>query len=187
MEARNSWSFPGPSGEARPASFFSKKFMHWNQDANTSLETIIGNANRAKGEGMCGLITCFSPGFDSGVFYKDIPIPTEALPHALTGFVYREATWNPDLTVDGMRDRTQKRFFGKEAPKNLSNDLWKLREIMRTKKGMDQVSAIEQHIQEAHSNAGPKTLEGLAIMTRAVNDIHTYQAKKKLIRVQGRG
>src|SRR5262249_9084086 len=132
MEARNSWSFPGPGGEARPASFFSKTFMHWNQDANTPLETIVANANRAKAEGMSGLVTGFSPGFDIGVFYKDIPIPTDALPHALTGFVYREATWNPDLTVDAMRDRTHKRFFGNEAPKVLSDDLWKLREILRT-------------------------------------------------------
>jgi hypothetical protein len=179
MESRKSWSFPGPSGEARPASFFSKKFMHWNQDANTPLETLIGNANRAKAEGMSGLVTCFSPGFDSGVFYKQIPIPTDALPHALTGFVYREATWNPDLTVDGMHDLVQKRFFGKEAPKNLSDGLWKLREIMRTKKGVEKVDAIEQHIQEAQSNAGPKTLEGLAIMTRAVNDIHNLPKKKR--------
>ena len=186
MEARNSWSFPGPSGEVRPASFFSKKFMHWNQDANTTLETIIGNAKRAKGEGMCGLVTCFSPGFDKGVFYKDIPIPTDALPHALTGFVYREATWSPDLTVKEMHDLAQRRFFGKEAPKNLSDDLWKLREIMRTKKGIEQVAEIEEQIQKAHSNASPKTLEGLAIMTRAVNDIHKYQAKKKLNGVQGR-
>ena len=128
---------------------------------------------------MNGLVTCFSPGFDKGVFYKDVPIPTDALPHALTGFVYREATWNPDLTVDDMHDLAQRRFFGKEAPKNLSDDLWKLREIMRTKKGVEQVSEIEQHIQEAQSNAGPKTLEGLTIMTRAVDDIQKVLTKKK--------
>jgi hypothetical protein len=77
-----------------------------------------------------------------------------------------------------MRDQVQKRFFGKEAPKKLSVDLWKLREIMRTKKGVEQVSEIKQHIQDAQSNAGPKTLEGLTIMTRAVDDIQNVITKK---------
>jgi hypothetical protein len=78
-----------------------------------------------------------------------------------------------------MHDRTQKRFFGKEAPKYLGDDLWKLREIIRTKRGVKQVGEIEKHINEARSKASPKTSEGLAIMTRAMNDIRIYLPQKR--------
>jgi hypothetical protein len=179
MEARKSWSFPGPGGDLRPAAFFSNRVMRWKLYCGLSYEEMIADANRVGTDGMFGMGIDFSPGFATGSFYNDIPFPTDILPYSLTGFVFREATWNPALTVEEMHDCTQNRFFGKEAPKYLGDDLWKLREIIRTKKGLEQIRGIEKHINEAHSNASPKTSEGLAMMTRAVNDIRIYLPPKK--------
>lgn len=179
MEARKSWTFPGPGGELRPASYFSNRVMRWKLYSGLPYEEMIADANRVGTDGMYGMAIDFSPGYLSGSFYKDIPFPTEILPYALTGFVFRETTWNPALTVEEMHDRTQERFFGKEAPEYLSDDLWKLREIIRSKRGVNQLGEIERHIDEAKTSASPKTLEGLEIMRRAVNDIRTYLPPKK--------
>lgn len=179
MEARKSWSFPGPGGELRPTSYFSNRVMRWKLYSGLPYDEMIADANRVGTDGMYGMAIDFSPGYLSGSFYKDIPFPTEILPYVLTGFVFREATWNPALTVEEMRDRTQERFFGNEAPDYLSGDVWKLREIIRSKRGVNQLGEIERHIEEAKTSASPKTLEGLEIMTRAVTDIRTYLPKKK--------
>lgn len=174
MEARNSWSFPGSDGQLQPASSFSNRVLRWKQYYNKPLEELIAEANRAQREGLYGMAIAFEPGYATGSFYKEVPFPTEILPYALTGFAFREATWEPTLTAEQMRERVQKRFFGADAPKTLGDDLWTLREIIRTRKGADQINAIEMHIKEARMNASPKTSEGLALMTRAVNDIHKY-------------
>jgi len=179
MEARGSWTFPGPGGESRSASFFSNRVMRWQEYYKYPLDVVIAEANRIKKDGMYGMSIGFEPGFATGSFYNDIPFPMDILPYVLTGFIFREATWNPALTVEEMHVQTQKRFFGQSAPQVLDDDLWKLREIIRTRKGLDQLSTIEQHIAQAQSNASPKTAQGLTIMTRAVNDIHKYLDKKR--------
>jgi hypothetical protein len=179
MEARKSWSFPGPNGEPQTPSFFSNQVMRWKEYHITSVEDMVAEANRIGKEGMYGMILSFSPGFTSGSFYKDIPFPTDILPYALTGFVFREATWNPDVTAEGMVDLTQQRFFGKDAPRHLAADLWKLREMIRTRKGLHELNSIEDHIKEARESAGPKTMQGLNLMTRAVDDLHRYSTKKR--------
>jgi hypothetical protein len=179
MEARNSWSFPGPGGELRPAASFSNQVMRWKLYCGKPYQEMIDDANRVGADGMYGMSIDFSPGYQTGSFYQQIPFPTDILPYALTGFVFREVTWDPTLTVEQMHDRTQKRFFGSEAPKYLADDLWKLREIIRSKRGIAQLGEIEQHIQEASANASPKTSEGLKLMTRAVDDIRKYLPQKK--------
>jgi hypothetical protein len=179
MEARDSWSFPGAGGEPRPAAAFSKRVMRWKQHYNRPLEDLISDANRAGKEGLYGLIWSFEPGFATGSFYKETPFPTHLLPYALTAFVYREATWNPELTVAQMRERVQQRFFGKEAPAELGEDVWKLRDIIRTGKNANELSTIEKRIQEARSNAGPKTTQGLELMQRAIDDIRKHRAKRR--------
>ena len=153
--------------------------MRWKEYHTAPLDDIVTEANRISKEGMYGMILSFSPGFTSGSFYKDIPFPTDILPYALTGFVYREATLNPHATVEEMVDLTQKRFFGKEAPQNLAADLWKLREMIRTRKGLNELTTIEEHIKEAREAAGPKTLQGLSLMARAVDDLRKHSTKTR--------
>lgn len=96
----------------------------------------------------------------------------------LNATVMYSACWNPDVTVEGMVDLTQKRFFGEDAPQDLAADLWKLREMIRTRKGLNELNAIEEHIKDARESAGPKTMQGLSLMTRAVDDLHKHSTKK---------
>lgn len=178
MEARQSWTFPGPAGEPVPTADFSNQVMHWKQYYYKSIPELVTDAERAQKEKCYGLIVSFEPGYATGSFYTDIPFPTDILPYALTGFAYREVTWGNGITTDQMLELTQARFFGKDAPPGLSKDLWALRDIIRTKKGTDRLDAIEQRIKEASANASPKTTEGLKLMTRAVNDIRTNVKQK---------
>jgi hypothetical protein len=143
-----------------------------------SIPELVTDAERAQKDKCYGLIVSFEPGYATGSFYTDFPFPTDILPYALTGFGYREVTWGTSITTDQMLDLTQARFFGKDAPSGLSKDLWTLRDIIRTKKGADNLGAIEQHIKEASASGSPKTLEGLKLMTRAVNDIRANVKKK---------
>lgn len=182
MEARGSWNFPGPGGRQMPASCFSRQVMRWGQYYALPLEKLVEDANRVAQSAMYGLATAFEPGAASGSFYRDIPFPTDILPYALTGFVWREVTWDPMLTVQQVRERVQKRFFGQEAPSGLGGDLWSLRELIRassqsgkvTPEQRDELAVIEKRVKSAESGAGPKTLEGLSLMKRAIGDIRKH-------------
>jgi hypothetical protein len=179
MEARNSWTFPGANVEPQTAAYVSGQVIRWKEYHKIPLGEFVAETNRAAKEGWYGMLTTFSPGFGSGSFYNDIPYPTEILPYAVNSFVFREATWDPTLSAEAMVDRTQKRFFGSDAPKHLAADVWKLREIIRTRKGLSDVDEIEKHIQEARANATPKTAQGLDLMTRATVDIRKHLTKKR--------
>jgi hypothetical protein len=118
------------------------------------------------------------------------------MPYVLNYFVYREMTWQPALTLDQMRQRVQQRFFGNEASEQLGKDLWELREVMReasagtwglssgvwgfvgckplTPAAKMQLQRLEEHIKTARAGASPKTLEGLDLMTTAIDDIRKY-------------
>ncbi len=185
MEARNSWEFPGPDGQPLPAAFFSPKVMRWEYNDRTPLEQLVTNTWRAATSGMHGFIMTFSPGFSSGSFYHDIPFPTELLPYVLTHFVHRETTWQAG-SIEEIRARVQRRFFGKEAPASCGQDLWALREILResagkkiTPENRQLLNAIAGRVDQARSSASPKTRAGLALMDRAIRDINTLCQDKQ--------
>ena len=178
MEARNSWEWPGPDGKPLPASYFTRQVMHWSQHYNLPLEHIIEDANRIAKSGYYGLATAYEPGFGSGSFYREIPFPVDVLPYALTGFVFREATWDPAISIEEMRSRVQRKFFGSDAPEQLGRDLWTMRELIRTASGTGKLSdaervllgEIEERTRKSESIACPKTLDGIALLKRAVRD-----------------
>ena len=194
MEARGSWEFPAAGGKLMPAPYFSKKQMKWKIWEIMPLSEQVEIANRLSKEGWFGMIADFSPGFSSGSLYGGvyggsqsklpvaIPFPVNKLPFALTYFVTREVMWDPTLTVEQVKERIQRRFFGAEAPAHLSTDLWDLREILLVCSQSLKTSAehakllesIEEHIREAENNASPKTLESLSIMKEAVDMIRKY-------------
>jgi hypothetical protein len=196
MEARNSWEMPGPQGRPLPAPFFSRRLMSWKYHEKRKLDEIVKFMNRLGNEGWYGYIANWSPGFDSGSPYNEVPHPTHLLPYVLNYFVYREMTWEPALTLQQMHQRVQQRFFGSEAFEQLGKDLWELREVMREAsadawglsagvwgyRGCKPLSAaadgqlqkLEEDIKKARPRASPKTLEGLDLMTRAINDIRKY-------------
>ena len=179
MEARDSWTFPDARGEPLPASSFSSRVMRWEYYDQRPLDRVVRNTMRVASSGMYGYIMTFSPGFSSGSFYHDVPFPVDLLPYVLTQFVYREATWQPARTIEEMKSRVQKRFFGKEAPAALCDDIWALREIMRECAGKkisvenkEALGKIEKHVDEARQKVSPKTRNGLDLMSRAIDDIH---------------
>ncbi len=202
MEARGSWEFPDPQGKPFPAAYFARKIMGWKYHDTKPLEQIVSDVHRMGREGWYGCISTFSPGFASGSFYRDIPFPTDQLPYLLTHLVHREMTWEPALTIEGIHKRVQRRFFGKEASEDLGKYLWELRELIRTASSktwaitasrewgylgcgqvspevLTQMDKIEQRVQQARSGASPKTLAGLDLMTRAINDIRRECREKK--------
>ena len=189
MEARESWEFPGPQGQKLPVSYFSRQVMHWSQYYAHPLDRMVTDANRIIRTGFDGAIYSFEPGFGTGSFYSQIPFPTHLLPYVLTGFVFREATWEPTLSAEAMRRRVQQRFFGREAPPQLSRDFWQLREIIRSsccgKPGVSPEHAqvldeIENRVVQARAGAGPKTLESLDLMMRAINDTRgTFKLERR--------
>lgn len=182
MEARNSWEFPGPGGEPKPAAFFSSRVMRWEYSDIRPLEMLVDHTMRVAQSGMYGYIMTFSPGFDSGSFYHQIPFPTDLLPYVLTHFVYRETTWQPGDVAD-MKARVQRRFFGKDAPASCGEDLWTLREVLResakkklSPKNRETLEGIQARIDRVRPDAGPKTRAGLELMARAIEDIHRFCA-----------
>lgn len=106
----------------------------------------------------------------------------------------REATWEPFLAVEDMRERVQDDFFGRHSSgKGLGTDLWTLREMIRTtaraKKMTTEQSAtlteIAQRVERAGPSAGPKAQESLAKMRRAITDIRTrYDFERKNVNGQ---
>jgi hypothetical protein len=196
MEARNSWEMPGPQGRPLPAPCFSRQMMSWKYHEKRRLDEVVEYINRLATEGWYGYIANWAPGFDSGSPYMDVPHPTHLLPYVLNYFVYREMTWEPALTLQQMRQRSQQRFFGEEAAERLGTDLWELREVMReasagawelssgawgyrgckplTPAAKALLQRMEENIKEARAKASPKTSEGLDLMTRAINDIRKH-------------
>ncbi len=160
--------------------------MRLRQYYNALLDDLVRDANRVGSEGWDGLITAFEPGAGTGDFYKDILYPTDIMPYVLTGFVWREMTWEPLLTRQQMLDRVRQRFFGREAAAQLAEDLWLLREIIRDSAGgklspanRDKLVSIEDHAAKARPSAGPKTAEALDLVNRAIVDIRKHTAAKE--------
>lgn len=182
MEARESWAFAGPGGKEMPGTFLSGHLMHWSQYYAHSLEKLVSDANKVAQAGWYGLITAYEPGAGTGSFYTQIPFDPDILPYALTGFVYREVTWQPTMSLGETKALVQRRFFGAEAPAGLADDLWNLREMIRGLAGAEKLSTeraadldrIARNADAARPNASPKTLEGLDLIDRAVRDIREH-------------
>ncbi|HXK58844.1 MAG TPA: hypothetical protein PLP42_03025 [Acidobacteriota bacterium] len=194
MEARNSWSFPSYYGKDLPAAYFTPKVMRWQQYYRRPLRQLVEDAARTSTEGWYGLITAFEPGA-SGDFYTQIPYPTDIIPHIVTHFVLREANWDPPMTTEQMLDRVYARFCGREAPRQLAQAVWELRETMveapsaqsqgqafepsthvqhSKEELLRRLSEIEQVVNQAAANASPKTMETLRLMRKAIADTRRH-------------
>ena len=186
MEARGRWEFAGLDGKELPAATFSKHVMKWKQWYNSPLDTLVSEANRAARSDFYGLITSFEPGFASGSFYKTIPFPTDFLPYVLTGFAYREMSWEPTLSLAELKQRVRQKFFGNDASPQLVEELLSLRELMRqsaSKKPLSsarrkELTRIANLVESARPAANPKARDGLELMRRAIADTQSFESEK---------
>lgn len=185
MEARDKWTFPGAEGTDEPAASFSRQVMRWRQYYALPLEQLCRDADRVARSGLYGLITAFEPGAGSGSVYTTIPYPSDLFPYLLTGFVWREATWEPTGSLDRTKAKVQRRFFGREAPNSLSDDLWSLRDCSlravseNTHRAdvLRQLEEIEARATKARAGASPKTEHTLRLMQRCIDDLRAYIAR----------
>jgi hypothetical protein len=196
IEMRGSSDFPGPESQPLPAPYFSQHMLAWRYHDGKPLKQMVSDFNRLGREAWYGAVSTFSPGFSSGSLYKQIPLPTDELPYVLTHFVHRELTWEPGLSEQTVRARIAQRFFGQEAPPELGNDIWDLRELIRVAsagvwginsakrwaylgcKGMPRdvrtrIEEIERDMRKARAGSGPKTRYGLELMAGAIGRLRT--------------
>ncbi|HKB37795.1 MAG TPA: hypothetical protein VKD72_15215, partial [Gemmataceae bacterium] len=106
LDLKGPWRLPGPGGRPHPLAFFSRRISHWDPFYKMSVDAVLTAARRSADEGLAGYVPAFEPGFGTGSYYFDqVPLPMNILPYCLTGFVYREATWDPSLTLDELKQR----------------------------------------------------------------------------------
>jgi hypothetical protein len=160
--------------------------MKWKQWYNFSLDTLVAEANRAARSDFYGLITSFEPGFASGSFYKSIPFPTDLLPYVLTGFAYREMSWEPTLSLEELKQRVRRKFFGNDASPQLVEEMLSLRELMRQAASKRQLSSARRKeltrignvVESTWPAANPKTRAGLELMRKAIADTQSFESEK---------
>jgi hypothetical protein len=160
LDGNGKWVLPGPGGEKRPFPFFSHRIIHWDPFYTNRIEHIIHWARRVADDGLYGYVPAFEPGFATASYYYDeIPMPADILPYCLTGFVYREATWDPSLTMEQVKDRIHRRYFSPDAPKRFADDMIYLRQF-----SLDYARAICSFAKQGFGYAGeripPLTIAG---------------------------
>lgn len=129
LDCRNSWVYPSEMGEPLPGVYFSPRMIHWDPFYSGPLDRMIQMADKTARVGYCGYVPAFEPGFNTADYYNhQVPYPTDVLNYAVSGFVYREVTWEPIVAAREIRQRIQKRFFGRDAPNQLGEDLFFLRD-----------------------------------------------------------
>jgi hypothetical protein len=124
LDLKGPWGLPGPGRVPHPLAFFSRRIAHWDPFYRMPIDDILAAARRSADEGLDGYVPAFEPGFGTASYYYDeIPLPVNLLPYCLTGFVYREATWEPGLTPAELRERIHRRYFSPEVPRRFVDDL----------------------------------------------------------------
>ncbi|HOR27053.1 MAG TPA: hypothetical protein PLG73_03405 [Candidatus Sumerlaeota bacterium] len=129
LDCRWSWTFPTTLGERVPGVYISRRMIHWGPFYSRPLREMVEMTSKAAREGYIGYLPAYEPGYSTADFYShEIPYPMDRLPYLLTGFVYRELTWEPIFAGEELQQRIHDRFFGQEAPLELADDLQDLRD-----------------------------------------------------------
>jgi len=155
-----------------------------------SVESILTASRRSADEGLFGYIPALGPGFGSASYYgNEIPLPVNILPFCLTGFVYREATWDPGLTLDNLKGRIRNRYFSSDAPPRLVDDMLNLQQF-----SLDHFRVINQFSNPSFNYSGQAvtrlTIAGERERVRAISDpqqrrVETEQLQKTLTNLAG--
>src|SRR5439155_8888278 len=124
----------------------------------------------------------FEPGFGTGSYYFDqIPLPMNILPYCLSGFVYREVTWDPGLTFAELKQRIHQRYFSPETPKRFVNDMISLQQF-----SFDHWLEITRYAKPRFGYSGETierlTIEGERKRVAAIADVKQREAEADQLR-----
>ncbi len=182
LDPKGPWRLPGPGGEPHPLAFFGRQISHWDPFYKMPIDRVLNAARRSADEGLYGYVPAFEPGFGSASYYGDqIPLPVNILPYCLTGFVYREATWEPALTVDGLKARIHRRYFSPDAPRRFAEDMIFLQQF-----SLDYSLPISQFAKTRLGYEGEKydrlTVEGERKRVRSIPNAEQRKAEEARLR-----
>ena len=184
LDGQGKWVLPGPGGIERPFAFFSHKVIHWDPFYVRPLDHLLHWAKRIADEGLYGYCPAFEPGFSSSSYYSDqIPLPVNILPYCLTGFAFREVTWDPGITYDELKARVQRRYFSPQAPQRFGADIEYLRRF-----SIDHWREICHFAKPRFGYAGeriePVTLPGELDRVEQIADENQQEAERKKLLAQ---
>lgn len=170
LDLKGPWRLPGPGAVPHPLSFFGPRISHFDSFYRMPVGDLLTAARRCADEGLFGYTPAFEPGFGTASYYYDqIPLPTDILPYCLTGFVYREVTWEPGLTPDELTGRIRRRYFSPDAPKRCADDMIFLRQFSIDNWEALSLFAKPRYWYDGHK-IDPLTLEGERRRIRAIPD-----------------
>ena len=124
------WDFPGPRGEYRPITFFSRNHVWWNKPYQMTLGEIQGTILKSADMGLKGYSPAFEPWFAYQYYHWKTPFPMDLLPYELTSYAFREFCWDPAQTMAEFKAKMLRRYFGPEMPMELVDDLIYLRHFL---------------------------------------------------------
>jgi len=183
LVCRRNWDFPASGGDRKLIRHFSDRMLQWCQYYRLSTAEIGQWIRRSHDAGCAGFCPALEPGFCSASWYSDeIPYPVDAIPYVITRFAYREYCWNPDMSEDEFRGRLLRRFFGRDAPPKLADDLLLLFDVIRResqKRGLAghgkwARGCAARMLEEAESAlaAAEESAEPMAVSRRRLRELH---------------
>jgi hypothetical protein len=122
---------PGPRNEKLPVPFFTRSALHWDKPYWPNLHHVFAHAKMAAEQGYLGYSNAWEIGFASNDWYiAEVPYPVDIIPEVVTSLGFREACWEPGQTWEEFTDRVHRRFFSREAPRSMAEDMLYLRQYI---------------------------------------------------------
>ncbi len=123
------FKLPGPGNRNLPVPFFTRNAQHWDKPYWPTLQNVFAHARLCAEQGYLGYANAWEIGFASNDWYiNDVPYPVDLIPETLTSLGFREACWEPAQTWEEFIDRVHRRFFSREVPRQLAEDMLYLRQ-----------------------------------------------------------
>lgn len=177
----------GPRNERIPVPFFSRQALHWDKPYWPNLQNVFAHARIAAEQGYWGYSNAWEIGFASNDWYiNEVPYPVDIIPEIITSVGFREACWEPGQTWQDFTDRVHRRFFSREVPRSVAEDMLYLRQYITSAnhtmdhpspmtfvEGKTLASEVDQVVNtedEAQRKASAKKLSGLLEVLRKTRD-----------------
>ena len=177
----------GPRNERIPVPFFSRQAMHWDKPYWPNLQNVFAHARIAAEQGYWGYSNAWEIGFASNDWYmSEVPYPVDIIPEIITSLGFREACWEPGQSWDDFTDRVHRRFFSREVPRSVAEDMLYLRQYITSanhtmdhpspmtfgegKPLMSETDRVLNMGDEAQRKASAKQLSGVLEVLRQTRD-----------------